>query len=154
MKNYTLTILILVLSITAFGQRSYTPVLSREEQLNKEFCSGLFSQPDGNYFDLRNDDMAISANSYFNVLDWLQGRVAGLQIYNVQNTRIPVIRNSPAAIFVDEMRVDAGFLNMLPVTDIAMIKVMKGPSLLSWGAAGGAIAIYTKDGEDEEGETE
>jgi hypothetical protein len=39
---------------------------------------------------------------------------------------------------------------MLPVHDIAMIKVMKAPVFGGWGGAGGAIAIYTKDGDEGE----
>jgi hypothetical protein len=48
------------------------------------------------------------------------------------------------------MRVDAGFLNMLPVQDIAMIKVIKTPFLGGLASGDGAIVIYTKEGEEEE----
>jgi hypothetical protein len=85
-----------------------------------------------------------------NVLDWLQGRVAGLHIYNAKyNTRIPYIRNQRAGVFVDEIRVDYDFLSMLPVTDIAMIKVIKGPFGNTSGGPGGTIAIYTIRGDEE-----
>ena len=151
MKKSIFTALILILSIAVFAQ-SGRPSLSREEELNKQYCTGLFSTPDGTYFDLENDDNAIGANSYLNILDWLQGRVAGLQVYNYRSVRIPYLRNQSAAIFIDEMRVDAGMLNMIPVNDIAMIKVIKTPFMGLWGAPGGAIAIYTKDGEGEEEE--
>lgn len=149
MKNTVISILFLVLSASVFSQ-SYQPSSSRKEELNKQYCTGLFSTPEGTYFDLENDNSTLSANSYINILDWLQGRVAGLQVYQNRNTRIPFIRNQPAAIFIDEMRVDAGMLNMIPVNDIALIKVMKTPFIGLWGAPGGAIAIYTTDGEDEE----
>ncbi len=153
MKQKLLTILILGLSIAASAQvRHQLP--DREQELNKKYTSGLFSAPDADYFDLENDATTGSAISYINVLDWLQGRVAGLQVYTVRNLKIPVIRNSVAAVFVDEMRVDPGFLNLLPVADIAMIKVMKTPTALFWNAPGGAIAIYTKQGEAEESEEE
>ncbi|MCU7547966.1 hypothetical protein OCK74_02520 [Chitinophagaceae bacterium LB-8] len=150
MKKCILTILISLLTIATFAQRGRHVPLGREEQLDQKYTSGLFSTVDGTYFDLVNDNNAIGANSYFNVLDWLQGRVAGLQVYTNRNIRIPYLRNQPAAIFVDEIRVDAGFLNMLPVHDIAMIKVIKSPFLGGWGAPGGAIAIYTKDGDEGE----
>ncbi len=150
MKKYILTILIFILTIAAFAQRDNNVPLTWEERLDKKYTSGLFSSAEGTYFDLVNDPNAISANSYFNVLDWLQGRVAGLRVYTYRNLRLPFLRNQPAAIFVDEIRVDAGYLNMLPVNDIAMIKVIKTPFLGGWGAPGGAIAIYTKDGDEEE----
>lgn len=148
MKKIFTTIVAFLFTVTLFAQRSAQ--MTREEQLNKKYTSGLFSIPDGTYFDLEGDNTAFSAASYLNILDWLHGRVAGLQVYNYYGNRIPFIRNNPASIFVDEMRVDPGFLNMLPVADIAMIKVIKSPFIGLWGGAGGAIAIYTKDGGDPE----
>jgi hypothetical protein len=150
MKKCILTILISILAIATFAQQGNKAPLSREEQLDKKYTSGVFSSVDGTYFDLENDADAIGVNSYLNVLDWLHGRVAGLKVYTYRHIRIPFLRNQPAAIFIDEIRVDAGFLNMLPVNDIAMIKVIKTPFLGGWGAAGGAIAIYTKDGDEGE----
>ena len=151
MKKILITGLLVILSVAVFAQKAKRP-LTREEYLNETYCSGLFSTTDGTYFDLENDNNTTSATGYLNVLDWLQGRVAGLQIYSYYNLRIPVIRNSVASLFVDEMRVDANFLNSLPITDIAMIKIIKTPFLGNWGGAGGAIAIYTKSGEEEEKE--
>lgn len=153
MKKHVFTILILLTGFAAMAQRN-APILSREQQLNEKYCTGLFATPDGTYFDLENDASAIGANSYINILDWLQGRVAGLQVYNYRGIKYPFLRNQLAAIYVDEMRMDANFLNLLPVNDIAMIKVIRTPFVGLWGASGGAIAIYTKDGEGEEEETE
>ena len=148
MKNLILSTIFLITSTVLFAQTKYT-ALTPEERLNKTYCSGLFSVPDATYFDFINDNATLSANSYFNVLDWLQGRVAGLQIYDVKGTKLAYIRNMPAAIFVDEIRMDASYLNMLPVMDIAMIKIIKSPFIGAPGA-GSAIAIYTKDGSEEE----
>ena len=89
-----------------------------------------------------------------NILDWLNGRVAGLQIYiSRSGIRVPVIRGSAASIFVDEMRMDPSYLNVLSVNDIAMIKVIKGPFAGAIGnGGGGTIAIYTTRAVDEEEE--
>ena len=78
---------------------------------------------------------------------------AGLQVLvSRSGTRVPVIRGSVASIYLDEMRMDASFLNSIPVNDIAMIKVIKGPFVGAIGnGGGGVIAIYTFRG-DEEGE--
>src|SRR5829696_8651614 len=146
MKNFLFLLMLALLTSTGFAQAKRLPPLSVSEQLNRTYCSGLFST-DGTYFDLLNDNNSISAASYINILDWLQGRVAGLQIYSFYNKRVPYIRNSPASIYLDEMRIDAGFLNSLPVADIAMVKIIKTPFFGGWGGGGGAIAIYTKDGE-------
>jgi outer membrane receptor protein involved in Fe transport len=104
---------------------------------------------DGTIIDMVNENE--SADSYQNVLEWLPGRIAGLQIYYTRyGTPVPFIRNSRAAIFVDEMPVDADFLNNLPVTDIAMIKIIKGPFAGAVGnGPGGVIAIYTLKGDDD-----
>jgi hypothetical protein len=150
MKRLLLLAFILIGSFATFGQKRIVQPRTVEEKLNEEYCSGMFKTIEGTYFDLLNDNAAISVSGYLNILDWLQGRVAGLQIYtNRLNDRVPYIRNSRAGIFVDEMSVTPGFLNSLAVTDIAMIKIIKGPFAGGFGSAGGAIAIYTKHGEDE-----
>lgn len=150
MKRNIVTLLFLFLSTLAFSQANSRRAISWEEELNRKYCSGLFSTPTATYFDMENDISALGASTFINVLDWLQGRVAGLQVQTIRNTKVPFLRNMPAAIFIDEIRVDPGFLNMLPVTDIGMIKVMRSPHAPFWSAPGGAIAIYTKIGEDEE----
>jgi len=151
MKKLFFIIMILAFSISTFSQKRVSPSKSKEEILNETYCSGLFNTPDADYFDFLDDKVNASAMGYFNVLDWLQGRVGGLQIYTTRNNlRIPFIRNQRAGVYVNEMRVDYDYLNMLPVTDIAMIKIIKGPFIGGWGGAGGTIAIYTSRGETEE----
>lgn len=123
---------------------------SPKEILNDQYASGMFKSAEGTVIDVENENV----QAYFNILDWLEGRVAGLQVFVSRNgTRVPVIRGSVASIYVDEMRLDAGFLNSLSVNDIAMIKVIKGPFAGAIGnGGGGVIAIYTFRGEDEEEE--
>lgn len=139
---------------SAVGQQRISQPKSVEQMLNEEYCTGLFKSADGTYFDMLNDRTATGAITYLNILDWLQGRVAGLQIYNSStNVKIPFIRNSRASIYVDEMPVSPSFLNLLSVSDIGMIKVIKGPFAGAFGGAGGVIAIYTiRAEEDEEGD--
>ena len=153
MKKLVLLISVSVFSLTLFAQRypgnSYA---SPEEKLNNEYCTGAFKTYDGTIFDLVNENE--SAKSYLNILNWLPGRVAGLQIYYTRyGTPVPFIRNTRASIFVDEMPVDAGYLNELPVADIAMIKIIKQPFVGAVGnGGGGVIAIYTLKGDDEGGD--
>ena len=153
MKKLFFIVMILAFSLPAFSQKRLAQSKTKEEVLNEKYCSSLFSTLHADYFDLLDDRTTASSSAYLNVLDWLQGRVAGLQIYTTRNNiRIPFIRNQRAGVFVDEMWVSYDYLNMLPVTDIAMIKIIKGPFLGGWGSAGGAIAIYTIGGEDEDEE--
>jgi hypothetical protein len=139
------------LSLVLFAQRyPGNAYISPEEKLNDEYCSDLFKTYDGTIIDLVNENE--TAKSYLNILDWLQGRVAGLQIYYTRyGTAVPFIRNTRASIFVDEMPVDAGYLSDLPTADIAMIKIIKQPFVGAVGnGGGGVIAIYTMKGNDEE----
>ncbi|MBC7873399.1 MAG: TonB-dependent receptor plug domain-containing protein [Ferruginibacter sp.] len=150
MKKLILFSLILISSIAAFSQKRLPQLRSAEQRLNDEYCTGMFSTIDGTYFDMLNDNATVSATGYLNILDWLQGRVAGLQIYTTRNNnRVPFIRNSRAGIYVDEVWYDPAFLNSLPVSDIAMIKIIKGPFAGGFNSPGGVIAIYTIRGEDE-----
>ena len=136
---------------TYVGRNSQTP----EQRLNSQYCSALFQGAEGTVFDVGSN---ISAKSYLNILDFLQGRVAGLQItHQKDGTAIPIIRNQRASIYLDESPVSAGTLNMLSSADIAMIKVIKGPFVGAFGnGGGGVIAIYTYkgDGEEEEDQAE
>jgi len=154
MKKITLLVFISIVSLAVFAQRyAGKNDISPQEKLNNEYCTGLFKSYDGTIIDLQNDN---TANSYLNILEWLQGRVAGLQIYYTRyGTPVPFIRNTRASIFVDEMPVDPGFLNDLPVADIAMIKIIKQPFIGAVGnGGGGTIAIYTIKGDDENESTD
>ena len=151
MKNLILILFILP-ALSVAGQQRLPQPPSKAEILNEKYCSPMFASAHGEYFDMQYDPAAISANAYMNVLEWLKGRLAGLQVYQTRaNVSIPYIRNQLATVYVDEIPVSFDYLNMLPVSDIAMIKVIKGPFIRNWGGSGGAIAIYTQDGEDEEG---
>ena len=140
----TASMLVLGQSYKGKNKNNYT------NKLNEEYCNGMFKSSDGTIIDLLNENQ--SASGYLNVLDWLQGRVPGLQVYTLRNgTKIPYIRGSRASIFVDEALVDAGYLNALPVSDIAIIKIFKTPFAGSIGN-NGAVAIYTIKPEEEEDE--
>ncbi|HEY6503946.1 MAG TPA: hypothetical protein VIZ28_08240 [Chitinophagaceae bacterium] len=151
MKKLLLFSLILISSFAAFSQKRITQYKTIQERLNEEYCTGMFRTIEGTYFDMLNDNATIGASAYFNVLDWLQGRVAGLQICRTRdNDRLAFIRGSQAGIYVDEILREADFLSVLPVTDIAMIKIIKAPFAGGFNSPGGVIAIYTIRGEEEE----
>jgi hypothetical protein len=141
--------LIAVLIVTTIGVTAQGRApKSYEEMLNEKYASGMFKTAEGVVFDIENEIV----QPYFNILDWLQGRVAGLQVFMSWNgTRVPVIRGSIATIYVDEFRMDAAYLNSLSVSDIGMIKVIKGPFAGAIGnGGGGTIAIYTIRPDEEE----
>src|SRR6186713_3021833 len=114
MKKSLLILTFTLILATLHGQSyrgSYSA--SRYELLNEKYCTGLFKSADGSIIDVLNET---SAATYLNILDWIQGRIAGLQIYKSRTgVSIPYIRGTQARIFVDEMPMDPGFLTMLPV---------------------------------------
>jgi hypothetical protein len=149
MKKILLITTLFTIGISAFTQvnLSKTPN-SRKEILNEQYASGLFKNAEGTIIDVENENV----QGYLNILDWLNGRVAGLQIFVTRSgIRVPVIRGSAATIFVDEMRMDPSYLNFISVNDIGMIKVIKGPFAGAIGnGGGGTIAIYTIRADDDE----
>lgn len=119
------------------------------EKLDETYTSGLFSGGVGTSFDLRNDN---AVNAYQNILQYLQGRVAGV---TVSMTTPPSVswRGGTPALFLDEMPVDADFISTIPVSDIAYVKVLNPPFMgAPGGGANGAIAIYTRKGGDVQSE--
>lgn len=119
---------------------------SYEDKLNEEYCSGLFHSTDGKIIDVSSET---SARAYFNILDWLQGRVAGYQVYkNRYGTSIPVIRGGVPAVFIDEIQVAPATLNSININDIAIVKIIKTPFYGGFNGGNGAIAVYTKGDEE------
>jgi hypothetical protein len=149
MKNLLLIWMFAITSATVAAQ-TYRMPLSPIEQLEKEYCSPLFSAAEGTTISLMDENNENSVMAHQNILTWLQGRVAGLRVYQIRAIRVPFLRNTPATIFLDEMRVDASVLEFIPVADIALVKVIRNPFVL--GGSASAIAVYTKKGEEEEGE--
>jgi hypothetical protein len=150
MKKIFLIAALFATSLAALAQNHLKNSKSQKETLNDQYASGVFKNAEGTIFDISNENVG----GYLNILDWLQGRVPGLQVFvSWSGARVPVIRESVASIYVDEMRMDVSFLNSLSVNDIGMIKVIKGPFVGAIGnGAGGTIAIYTIRGDDEEEE--
>lgn len=114
--------------------------------MDEKYANGLFSGGDGYQFDLTNDPFA---TSQLNIFNYLQGKVAGLQITTGGGTPTLSWRGGTPTLYLDEMPVDADLLNSIPVNDIAYVKVFRPPFMgTAGGGSGGAIAIYTRKGED------
>lgn len=140
------------LIVSAQTYKGATVKQTAEEKLNNLYCTGMFKSTDGTILDVADN---ISSRGYINILDWLQGRVAGLQIYTSRNgTSYPMIRGNMPGIYVDEMPVPLSFLNFLSMNDIAIVKIIKTPFYGGFNGGGGAIAIYTLGTEEEEEESE
>ena len=91
-----------------------------------------------------------AASSYTNVLQLLQGRVAGVLVSGNPFDMNVQIRGQGTPLFVvDGMPMaDASIVNSIPVTDVESVEVLKGASAAIYGSrgGGGVIAIFTKRG--------
>lgn len=117
---------------------------SKEELMDEEYTSGFFSGGDARTI-VPEDDPAFLASP--NLLTYLQGRIAGLQIGSGSEPTI-TWRGSTTALFVNEIQQqDVSQVMTLPMSDIAMVKIFNPPFFGAMGGgAGGAIAVYLKKG--------
>jgi hypothetical protein len=118
---------------------------SPEQKMDEQYTSGFFTGGDGYTFLVGDDPLAGSSMS---VLDYLQGKVAGLQITGTGPSGGSLSwRGGTPSLFVNEMTADVSLVQSTSMTDVAMIKVFRPPFFgAPGGGAGGAIAVYTKKG--------
>jgi hypothetical protein len=117
--------------------------------LDEKYATGMFSGGDGTSFDLTSDP---SASSAIDVLSYLQGKVAGLNISVLGQQVSATWRGSKTEFFLNEMSTPIETIQTLNASDIAYIKVIRPPFFGSvGGGSGGAIAIYSKRGNSNKG---
>jgi hypothetical protein len=120
--------------------RTKSPV----EIMDEKYASGLFQGGDGYQFDLLNDPFA---GNTMNIFTYLQGKVAGLQISNANPPSL-TWRGGAPQLYLDEVATDPDFISSVNVNDVAYIKVFRPPFMGGFNGANGAIAIYTRRGND------
>ncbi|MGV3767502.1 MAG: hypothetical protein ACO1NW_15315 [Chitinophagaceae bacterium] len=113
--------------------------ITRAQQFNEEYVSGLFRSGNERLISIMDDPSAVG---FFNIFNYLQGRVAGLQI---APTGAATWRGGGVTFFLDEVRASAQQIANIPMTDIAIVKAYPPPFI---GATGGgaAVAVYTRRG--------
>ncbi|HET7116602.1 MAG TPA: hypothetical protein VFI29_08935 [Hanamia sp.] len=115
-------------------------------EMDKKYTSGLFSGGDAREFDLLNDPFALSS---LDIFQYLQGKVAGLQINTTSNPPTLSWRGGTPQLYVDEVSTQPDMVQSIPVSDVAYLKVFPPPFMGGiGGGSGGAIAIYTRRGDD------
>ncbi len=123
---------------------------SPTQEMDKRYTSGLFAGGDSYQFDLVNDPFALTS---LDIFQYLQGKVAGLQINTTSNPPTLTWRGGSPQLYLDEMPTQADMLSSIPVSDIAYVKVFRPPFMGGMGGgSGGAISIYTRKGGDEKPE--
>lgn len=116
-----------------------------EQTTDKRYSSGMFAGGDAMVFDFTKENPIA-----MNVFQYLQSRVAGLQIQGDMNNPTLSWRGGTPQLYLDQVPVDVSMISSLPITDIAMVKVFRPPFMGgAGGGAGGAIAIYTRRGGDQ-----
>jgi len=130
------------------------------QQFEEKHVSGLFAGDALRTMDFLSDDLG----PYANVLDYLRFRVPGLsivepnyendptaagyQIYFRQGPTISDMGVIPMTVFLDEVEVDPNVIASIPGSQVAMVKLFSNFVGAAGGGAGGALAVYTKRGED------
>ncbi|CAL1519561.1 MG2 domain-containing protein [Chitinophaga sp. MM2321] len=113
------------------------------ETTEQRYASGMFSGGDGYTFDLTKE----TPTSY-NIFQYLQSKVAGLNITGDMSNPSLSWRGGKPGLYLNEMQSDVSMLSTLSINDIALIKVFRPPFMGGFGGANGAIAVYTKKGGD------
>lgn len=109
------------------------------QQFNEQYVNGLFRSADERIISIMDQPNALG---FPNVLSYLQGRVAGLQI---QPGGQAIWRGGPVSFFLDEMRTSAQQIASIPMPDIAIVKTYPPPFTGSLNGGGG-VAVYTRRG--------
>jgi hypothetical protein len=118
---------------------------STVQAMDEKYASGMFKSADAYQFDLVNDPFASSA---MNIFQYLQGKVAGLQISQSGGSASLQWRGGSPQLYLDEIQTDVNMISGIPVSDVAYIKVFRPPFVGGFGGGNGAIAIYTRRGGD------
>ena len=85
------------------------------------------------------------AGSYINILQVLQGRVAGLQI---SGENVSIRGGGTPLFLLDDMPIDLAMLSSINPSSVETIEILKGATAAIYGSRGGngVIALYSKRG--------
>jgi hypothetical protein len=120
-------------------------VKSDKEKLDELYSSGLFSGGNATIFDIEDDKTAFGS---LNIFNYLQSRVAGLEINTSGNIPTLTWRGSSPTLYLNEMKIDASQLKSISIADIAMVKIFSPGEGIGLDGSGGTISVYTKKGKD------
>ena len=115
--------------------------------LDEKYATGVFRRDAGYQFDVKDDVLALHSTDIFY---YLRQVVPGLEVQYKNGYPVVRWRQSTPAFFVDEAGMRADLVGDIPITDIAYVKVFYPPFMMGGvvNPRAGAIAIYTKKGED------
>ena len=118
--------------------------VTQADKLEETFTSGLFKGGVSKNFDVGSDPKAMNNRTIF---QYLQGKVAGLQIKNAISGYPSVTwRDDNVYFFLNNNQVAAGDIKNIPMSEFEYVKIYDPASGGAFGVFGGVIAIYTKNG--------
>ena len=141
-----------------------TKTKTKQQLMDEEYTTGYFSDDPSisSTIILPEDDPAFLASQ--NIASYLKGRIAGLEIYLDGHEAYIKWRGFETSLFVNEIpqssvsfetgkfQEDPSYMLSIPMSDIAMVKIFHPPFFgagsVSAGGEGGAIAVYTKKGNE------
>ena len=116
------------------------------QTMDEKYTSGMFRGGDNYQFDITNDPLAISAADIF---AYLAAKVPGLIVNRAGRPSYLSWRGGSPMFYIDEMRVNDSTLTGVSLSNIAYLKIFRPPFFgAPFGGTFGAIAIYTKRGDD------
>jgi hypothetical protein len=116
------------------------------ETMDEKYSSGMFRGGDDYQFDITNDPLAKSAGDIF---AYLTAKVPGLIVNRDGISSYLSWRGGSPLFYIDETRVSDTMLTGMSLSSIAYVKIFRPPfSGGPFGGTFGAIALYTKRGDD------
>ena len=121
---------------------------ARIKELDRKYTFGLFSGEAAAAFDMSTLE---NASHTIDIFDFLDGKVPGLQFTsNVGGTvaRVAEFRRGYASFYLNGNLINESEVANINMSTVAYIKVFNPPAISGHHGSGGAIAIYTKKGDD------
>lgn len=120
----------------------YSKPANRGEIFNKKYSSGLFRDMNERIINLLDNP---PINNAISALQLVRMYTPGIIFTGGLNLNASW-RGQPVIFYMDEMRMSIRELDILPVSEIALIKTYAPPFFGNPGGGGGAVAVYTKRG--------
>lgn len=135
-------------------QLENTGKINKTKIVEDRYATGLFSLNGSHVYDLITNP---EKSHYRNVFEYLKVNAVGMNVsgdglnyfVNIRNTRSMMGGAIGASLFLDGFAMDSYSLATIPFNEIALVKVYSnGFPGVEGGGAGGAIAVFTKKGND------
>lgn len=127
--------------------------ISKTKIVQDRYATGMFSLSASHVYDLITNPVK---THYRNVFEYLKVNAMGMDIngdglaysVNLRNTRSLMGGPIQATLFLDGFETESYVLTTIPFNEIALVKVYSNGYAGAGGGAGGAVAVFTKKGND------